>query len=767
MAFTKFKLLAERLLSGLGRSKTFFPFYDSQNDADYRVSLDTLITFISNELGVSSKAVFELTGVSNTGNNYVSTLDITSYKTEGLYIFKPSVDSDDVSTLNVNSIGVLDIKEFNGTSIVDKTDLKAVNTYLLLNKTSYWLVVGGVSGGSGGVSTFSALTDSPYDNVLLAEALNSKQDKPNGVLTGCTITLGSFPLGKNVRITEGTWRISPGEYGNVGSGDTDFLVALSASGLQRFVELVGTSSNTIIKVEGAENAIAVRPTLGVGQVSLGSILVKDALIDPPVPDLSGYIPLIGTPSLIGDITASVGAERTFGYNTLLIKARWVFSYLGGFAESWLQSKVNDYEASVKTIGFDGLAQVQISVGNGTISKTLVFASEETCKLQGDILRLDDIDRNSAIASQPKALITKEFADANYLGGSTNLGYTSSPTNGIVTSDTGTDATIPLADGTNAGLASPSMKSTWDNKQNTLFVPSDAEMQAGTDNVKYATALRITTWLTWIKTQAQTISGLWTFSGGITISNGKLLFTNTSTVSGDGIYRSASNVITTSIANNARHEVNNLGVRTKGTHTFEGTMFTNLTPTVKKIATIQTNGELTTDYTPTAFFQAVQRILTFLVSSTTETSIFNPEIGATVIPASQMYLGSQWLYTIPFKLSTTGTVRFLVRFGEAATALTSRTLIADTGNFSPAVTAQGGVLKVMFSVGAVGASGTANVVCNIEVQINGKNPVITVPLRTSSGVSTLVDNLLEIDCIFGTSSASDRIDIEMGNSLKLS
>ena len=60
MAFTKFKLLAERLLSGLGRSKTFFPFYDSQNDADYRVSLDTLITFISNELGVSSKAVFEI-----------------------------------------------------------------------------------------------------------------------------------------------------------------------------------------------------------------------------------------------------------------------------------------------------------------------------------------------------------------------------------------------------------------------------------------------------------------------------------------------------------------------------------------------------------------------------------------------------------------------------------------------------------------------------------------------------------------------------------
>lgn len=40
------------------------------------------------------------------------------------------------------------------------------------------------------------------------------------------------------------------------------------------------------------------------------------------------------------------------------------------------------------------------------------------------------------------------------GGATNLGYTASPTNGIVTSDTGTDATIIVANGTNAGLMTP-------------------------------------------------------------------------------------------------------------------------------------------------------------------------------------------------------------------------------------------------------------------------------------------------------------------------
>ena len=47
------------------------------------------------------------------------------------------------------------------------------------------------------------------------------------------------------------------------------------------------------------------------------------------------------------------------------------------------------------------------------------------------------------------------------GGATNLAYTASPTGGTVTSDTGTDATIPLADGTNAGLMTPAQKATLD------------------------------------------------------------------------------------------------------------------------------------------------------------------------------------------------------------------------------------------------------------------------------------------------------------------
>lgn len=52
------------------------------------------------------------------------------------------------------------------------------------------------------------------------------------------------------------------------------------------------------------------------------------------------------------------------------------------------------------------------------------------------------------------------------GGATNLSYTASPTNGTVTSDTGSDATIPLADNINAGLLEPSKYTVLENTSGT-------------------------------------------------------------------------------------------------------------------------------------------------------------------------------------------------------------------------------------------------------------------------------------------------------------
>ena len=48
-------------------------------------------------------------------------------------------------------------------------------------------------------------------------------------------------------------------------------------------------------------------------------------------------------------------------------------------------------------------------------------------------------------------------DGNILNAIVNLGYTPSPTNGLVTNSAGTDSTLPLVDDTNAGLMSPGDK----------------------------------------------------------------------------------------------------------------------------------------------------------------------------------------------------------------------------------------------------------------------------------------------------------------------
>ena len=192
------------------------------------------------------------------------------------------------------------------------------------------------------------------------------------------------------------------EYGNVGSGDTDFLVALSASGLQRYVEIVGTNVNTIIKVEGAENAIAVRPTLGVGQTSLGSILVKDALIDPPVPDLSGYVPLTGTPSMTGDFsTPQIGDYRgTFRLN---------------YANSSLQqSYTNGFNAI--EIGSFVVRLSAYNNSNSARTRQLYFAENAPYIFVKDILKLEGIshvDIATKLNAEPYGLITKQYASDNY------------------------------------------------------------------------------------------------------------------------------------------------------------------------------------------------------------------------------------------------------------------------------------------------------------------------------------------------------------------
>lgn len=105
------------------------------------------------------------------------------------------------------------------------------------------------------------------------------------------------------------------------------------------------------------------------------------------------------------------------------------------------------------------------VGNGTITDAnpdypVATRSDALIVRKNGVVEAPSQSIAEITAGTNKTLITKEYLDSSISGvtASTNLTYSASPTDGAILSDTGTDATIPLADGTNAGLITPAEKS---------------------------------------------------------------------------------------------------------------------------------------------------------------------------------------------------------------------------------------------------------------------------------------------------------------------
>jgi hypothetical protein len=98
----------------------------------------------------------------------------------------------------------------------------------------------------------------------------------------------------------------------------------------------------------------------------------------------------------------------------------------------------------------------IALRVGTLSTpTTVFTVAATGQI--NLVTLPTLDNTVITLLGRKADGSLVTLDKSSVSGATDLSYTASPTNGVVVSSTGTDSTIPLADGTNAGLLSPSEK----------------------------------------------------------------------------------------------------------------------------------------------------------------------------------------------------------------------------------------------------------------------------------------------------------------------
>ena len=137
------------------------------------------------------------------------------------------------------------------------------------------------------------ITDQFVSPKTLADASQwgTKQDRQDEVLSGGTITIGTFGgsgTDNDVRVSATNWYIQSTELNYSTAGNTDFLdIALSAAGLQRFVAFYGDNLSTITKVEGTESEYATMPATPANSVLIGYILVTDGSLG-VAPDLSAY-----------------------------------------------------------------------------------------------------------------------------------------------------------------------------------------------------------------------------------------------------------------------------------------------------------------------------------------------------------------------------------------------------------------------------------------------------------------------------------------------
>lgn len=114
---------------------------------------------------------------------------------------------------------------------------------------------------------------------------------------------------------------------------------------------------------------------------------------------------------------------------------------------------------------DILAFVAANLGSAQFRVADITARNALANLSaGDSVLVDDASADAtvntgwALYQWLSAGVWRKIAEAESLdvtvGGATNLSYTAQATQGIVVSDTGTDAVVPAANGTNAGLMLP-------------------------------------------------------------------------------------------------------------------------------------------------------------------------------------------------------------------------------------------------------------------------------------------------------------------------
>lgn len=156
---------------------------------------------------------------------------------------------------------------------------------------------------------------------------------------------------------------------------------------------------------------------------------------------------------LATVNSNVGSFGLAGsVSQFVVNAKGLITSAVNVVISVTASQVLDFAATVRATVLTGISFA---------TSTAVTATDSILVAIGK-LQAQNTAQDTAISSKVQSItagtnITVTGTATNPIinstgGGATNLAYTPSATDGIVTSDTGTDATIPLGNGTNAGLS---------------------------------------------------------------------------------------------------------------------------------------------------------------------------------------------------------------------------------------------------------------------------------------------------------------------------
>ena len=308
--------------------------------------------------------------------------------------------------------------------------------YLCVNPSSPYWVRMDVSGGGGGSATNLGYIADPATGTVTSDT------GINATLTAVTSTNAGL--------------MTPAQNDKLNDIEPEATADLSGSEIEALLDT--ELGNTSWKSSGGDMASSTYDPSGISEQVVGTSasqsLSNKTLVSPIV---SGDI----SPVAANSLELSDGGSGT-GVKAMLTAsdATSFFSVVQGASNVLF---VVDGTGAVTAGPINGVNMadvVQLTATQNVSNKTILSS---TMIINGQDLYVRDASDSSkvikfdgsGITTGNTRTITMPDSDVD-LGdiGATNLAYTASPTDGTVTSDTGNNATVPLADATNAGLLSP-------------------------------------------------------------------------------------------------------------------------------------------------------------------------------------------------------------------------------------------------------------------------------------------------------------------------